>query len=83
MASKTEMVKPGLGAWIDTVANGVGKYVNLETSDGVQRGGRMTGIRWKKIKFNGKSVDIVHELELNGDPTDTVDIWRLASIQFS
>lgn len=68
------------GAWIDTIVGSVNRYVHLETSDGIQREGRMTGYRTKNVRLNGKPEEFITELELNGDPTDTIDISSLASI---
>jgi len=68
------------GKWIEDLFGGVGRYVRLETSDGVRRSGKLSGIRTKDIKFNGASQAVVTELELNGDPADTVSVNGLASI---
>jgi len=63
------------GQWIDTIVDAVGKkYVRLETAQGVDRSGKLSGVRTRVIKFNGEDVDIPIELELNGDPTDTVPL---------
>ncbi len=72
--------KNSKGQWIDDVWNGVGGYVRLETSSGTERAGKLTGIRTRVIKFNGSPVDIPIELELNGDPTDTVPIHVVAKM---
>lgn len=70
------------GAWIDEVYNNVGNYVNVETYDGITRGGRMTAIRTKTVEFNGHPMELPTEVELNGDPTDTIEINRLKRIDF-
>ena len=63
------------GQWIETIVEAVGKkYVRLETAQGVDRSGKLSGIRTRAINFNGETVDIPIELELNGDPTDTVPL---------
>ena len=62
------------GQWIDDVWNGVGGYVRLETTSGTERSGKLSGIRTRTLKFNGEDVLLPTELELNGDPTDTVPI---------
>lgn len=67
-----------MGAWIDTVYEGVGKFANIETNEGVTRSGKLTGIRTRTIDFNGEKVEIVVEVELNGDPTDTLFIHSLS-----
>jgi len=67
------------GAWIDQLVEAVGKkYVRMETTEGVNRAGKLSGLRTRSIKFNGEACDIPIELELNGDPTDTVPIHRIA-----
>jgi hypothetical protein len=70
------------GQWIDQIVEAVekGKYVRMETSEGVTRGGKLSGIRTRAIMFNGAPCDIPVELELNGDPTDTVPLHRLAKL---
>lgn len=73
-------MKRNQGAWIDALYAAVGKNVHLETSDGVIREGRMSGIRTKDITFNGKPQSVVTELELNGDPTDTIPLGILSHI---
>ena len=72
-----------LGKWIDDINDGVGKYVKMETRDGVVREGRLSGLRTRQIVFNGKIQEIVTELELNGDPTDTVDFGVLESVSIN
>ncbi len=69
------------GQWIDNLVEAVGsKYVRLETTEGVNRAGKLSGIRTRSILFNGTPCDIPIELELNGDPTDTVPIHRIAKL---
>ena len=75
------MAKKSMGKWIDTLAGSVGKYVNLETTDGIQRRGKVTGFRMKTIVFNEKPEEVITEIELNGDPTDCVQIATLDRIQ--
>ncbi len=56
------------------------KYVRLETAQGVDRSGKLSGLRTRPIKFNGETVDIPIELELNGDPTDTVPLHLISKL---
>jgi hypothetical protein len=72
--------KPSMGAWIDTVWNGTGKFVRLETTDGVQRSGKLSGFRTKVVKFNGEEQHVIIELELNGDPSDCVPLAVLDKV---
>jgi hypothetical protein len=69
-----------MGKWIDTLFGSVGKFVHLETTDGVNREGKLTGLRTKTIKFNGTDQDVLMELELNGDPTDCVQLAAVVSL---
>lgn len=69
------------GAWIDQIFGAIGSYVHLETSDGVIRSGRLTGLRTKNIKFNGAPQEVVTEMELNADPADCVPVAQLESIK--
>lgn len=79
---KVEQEKTGRGDWIDIIHLNVGDYVNLETMDGIRRSGRMTSVRTRQIRLNGTLVEIPTELELNGDPTDTVDLARITRLDF-
>lgn len=71
------------GAWIDAIYDGVGKFVQLETTDGIRREGKLSGLRSRSIVMNGKIQEIVTGLELNSDPTDTVDFAILDSISIN
>ena len=59
--------------WIDDVAGAIGRHVHLETSDGVLREGRFTGLGMREIEINGESRDMPDRVELNGDPGDYVE----------
>lgn len=72
--------KKSKGAWIDDVWDGVGGYVRLETATGTERSGKLSGIRNRTVKFNGEDVLIPVELELNGDPTDTVPLHVVSKL---
>lgn len=73
--------KPSKGAWIDVLFASVDKFINLETSDGSRRSGRLSGFRTKVVLFNGAEHDVPTELELNGDPTDTVALAGIVSVR--
>lgn len=77
---KPKKKKRTAGAWIDTLVEGTGKFCNLETVEGLTRSGKLTGIRTKTILFNGEKQDVVFELELNGDPSDTLLLASLAKV---
>ena len=68
------------GQWIDEMIKSVGEYVHLETTDGIQREGRITGFEMRHLMFNEIGVDIPTEIELNGDPNDRVPVERISKI---
>lgn len=68
------------GAWIDQLYRAVGRMVRLETRDGVQRSGRMSGLRAQEIAYNGVKTEFVTEIEMNGDPSDTVPLSSLVQL---
>lgn len=68
------------GQWIDDLHGAVGDFIRIETYEGINRGGKLSGIRTRTIEFNGEKQDVPTELELNGDPTDTVNISSLVKI---
>ena len=78
--AKMEMDKPGKGGWIDKIHSSIGHYVSLETTDGIRRHGRLTGVRSDTMLMNGAKVEIIRQMELNGDPSDLIDLWRLVRI---
>jgi hypothetical protein len=71
------------GAWIDIIYNGVGEFVRVETSTGVVRTERLTGLRTRVVKLNGIEELIPVELEMNGDPTDLVPFAELVKIDIN
>ena len=77
--ARTKKVKTIMGAWIDELVRSTGQHIRLETRDGVVREGRLSGLRSRTIKWNGKGVEILEEVELNGDPYDVVPLNRIAT----
>lgn len=71
------------GSWINDVLGHVGNYVNLETRDGGQRGGRVTGVKSQGIYINGVRRELPVAVELNDDPGDAVELARIVKINFS
>ena len=69
------------GKWIEQVSNSVGKNFALETTDGVTRQGKITGLTFKSFHLNGATVDMPVELEVNGDPNDRVPLDRLLTLK--
>jgi hypothetical protein len=76
------MISVDKGAWVDEIYNSVGKFMTLETLDGINREGRLSGLRLRNIILNGEPVDVIIELEVNGDPTDCIPMDRIAKMSF-
>lgn len=67
--------------WLaDKLHVSVGKFVHLETVEGAVRSGRLSGLRLSTFLVNEEVVDVVKEVELNGDPSDTIAIDSLKSL---
>jgi len=66
------------GQWIDDVVTAIGRNVHLETTDGVHREGRFTGLAMREIEVNGEPREVPSRVELNGDPSDYVDFALIA-----
>lgn len=77
---KDKVVAKSRGIWIDQLYAAAGRMVRLETTDGVQRSGRMSGLRSREIRYNGTVTEFVTEIELNGDPSDTVPLGSLVQL---
>ncbi len=71
------------GDWIEQLASGVGRYISLETGDGVVREGRLSGLTTRSINFNFMDVLIPIEVEINGDPHDRVPLERIVRVELS
>ncbi len=69
------------GLWIDELVHTIGQYIRLETTDGIVREGRMSGLQSRQLRWNGEPVEILTELELNGDPFDRVPLDRIAILE--
>jgi len=70
-----------IAGWLNDIYNGVGKYINVETSDGAVRGGRLTAVHTRTIQYNNAKRDVITDIELNGDPSDTIPVLTLAKIE--
>jgi hypothetical protein len=68
------------GKWIDELVESIGQFVKMETSDGMEREGRLSGLKSRTLKWEGDEVEIVTELELNGDPYDSVPLDRITTL---
>lgn len=71
------MAETVYGKMVDKLINTVNKQVSLETDDGVQRQGKLTGWRMRSMKLDGEEVTMPIALELNSDPMDTVQLDRV------
>lgn len=76
-------MKRSAARWIDRISASVGKSIHVETGDGVIRSGRLTGLRTKTVTFNGAPCELITELELNNDQTDTLNFLTLAKIDIT
>jgi len=68
------------GKWIDDLVGNVGQYVSIETSDGMEREGQLSGLKSRTLNFNGAPVEIITELEINGDPYDSIPLDRISKL---
>jgi hypothetical protein len=66
--------------WIDKLLASVNHYINLSTTDGIDRDGRISGFVMRSFVFNGQKIDVPTEIELNGDPNDKISLDRIASM---
>lgn len=71
------------GKWIDELIDSIDKFVWLETTDGLERQGKITGYSTRKFTLNGKTVHIPIDIELNGDTGDRVPLDRVARMKLS
>lgn len=69
------------GTWIDALVNSCGQYVRLETLDGGVREGRLSGLRTRELSMFGAKVLMPTDVELNGDPNDTIAIDRIMELR--
>lgn len=72
--------KKKTGKWLDLVESSVGKFIHFETTDGVHREGKLSGLRTREIEINGKVMNYLTALELNGDPNDFVEFELIRRI---
>lgn len=69
------------GKFFDQLENSIGKFIELETNVGILRSGRLTGFSHDRKKFGNSTVDVITELELNGDPTDRIDLKEIIRVE--
>lgn len=61
----------------------IGRCVALETTDGIMREGRVTKIIERKFMLDEVEVNIPTAVELNGDPTDHIEMTRLVKFELT
>jgi hypothetical protein len=66
--------------WIELIDNSINKNFKLETTEGVVRQGKISGVSRKTFHLNGELVDFPFEIEINGDHNDRVPLDRLQSM---
>lgn len=86
MAARSEATvrvvrKPEHGLWIDRLHDSIGKSINLETHDGSRRDGRITAITNRDIMVNGERCFVLGGIEINGDPSDVIDVSIIQSME--
>jgi len=57
--------------------NSINKFIELETTSGTKRKGKITGFTHTRVFFNNERVDIITNLELNNDPGDKIPISEI------
>jgi hypothetical protein len=66
------------GQFVDELFAATGRPCRVETIEGGVRTGRLSGLRVRTLKYNGFDQEIVEEIELNRDPSDTIPLSRIA-----
>ncbi len=68
------------GKWIDELINSEGEFMHLETTDGVNREGKISGFTYREFALNGEQVSFPVEIEVNGDPSDRIPLFRIEKL---
>jgi hypothetical protein len=67
--------------FFDELEKSIHEFVELETLQGTVRKGKVTGFTYRRIFFNGQKIDVVNEIELNGDPTDRISLIEIKTLE--
>jgi len=59
----------------------IGQNIYVETRDGVQRQGRVTGMEFNEMEFMGGVLALPQNLELNGDPMDRIEFSHIKLVK--
>lgn len=68
-------------AWIDALMDSVNQHFWLETTDGVEREGKVTGFGFRTFELNGETVEVPVEIEINNDSMDKIPLDRVLKIR--
>jgi hypothetical protein len=68
-------------SWMEKLLGNLNEIINIETTDGIEREGRFSGVELRKIRYDKKDVEILVGLQLNGDTYDVVPIDRIGSLE--
>lgn len=83
MPSPEKSQKPEVrnkGQYVDELFQATGRPCRVETIEGAVRSGRLSGLRTRHFNYNGFDQEIVEEIELNKDPSDTIPLSRIAKL---
>ena len=70
------------GQWVDELVAAVGRgYVRIETKDGSRREGKITAVQTRTLIVNEQAEEIPTDIELNGDPIDSIAIEWIRRIE--
>jgi len=75
------MSNKGAGEWVEKLLDSVGSFLTLETSEGIERSGRLSGFEMRQFTYNGSTVEFPTQIEINGDPMDQIPLERITKIE--
>lgn len=79
MATKKTRRKKA-GAWLDELSDAVGKFVHIETFDGIHREGKLSALRHREIEVNGEIWHVPTAIEFNDEQSDYIEIKLIQRI---
>ncbi len=87
-ASRTKAVSLNEWHWMINLEGLVGRNVWLETVDGIQREGKISGAKYKELTISDRGIEYadvkcmlpVH-IELNGDVNDFIEFQRIRTFE--
>lgn len=75
------MSSKGTGDWVERMLESVDSWVTFETTDGIERSGRLSGFEMREFLYNGDRVEFPTHFEINGDPNDQIPLDRITRIE--